>query len=196
MVGAVCQAMRKSTTLLDSVTRTNAAKLAKDFAAQGLSPGYVADCGERWFTEWFPGKRSAEVSPATVAQLRTWVGQCVALDAERDAERAAQAADDAAALAWDPGPADKPYAAAALWRSVQADMALMMPPGTHSTWVAPCKATAFDGATLTILAPTDATRSWLTTRLRRELDDALATVAPGVVALVLAPDMARTAVDA
>ena len=62
-----------------------------------------------------------------------------------------------------------------------------MPAATLKAWVDPVQVTSFDGETLTLLAPSAAVHSWLTTRLERELDEALADVATGVDWVVSVP---------
>lgn len=87
-------------------------------------------------------------------------------------------------------PASAPADADRLWRDVHAGIALRMPAATLKAWVDPIQVASFDGETLTLLAPTAAVHSWLTQRLSRELDEALADVAPGVDWVVVVPEAA------
>lgn len=86
--------------------------------------------------------------------------------------------------------ATAPADADRLWHDVHAGLALRMPAATLKAWVDPVQVASFDGETLKLLAPTAAVHSWLTQRLARELDEALADVAPGARVVVLAPEAA------
>lgn len=90
-------------------------------------------------------------------------------------------------------PASAPADADRLWGDVHAGLALRMPAATLKAWVDPVQVASFDGETLTLLAPSAAVHSWLTQRLARELDEALADVAPGARVVVLAPEKAMVA---
>lgn len=83
-----------------------------------------------------------------------------------------------------------PAEADAIWRDVHAGLALRMPAATLKAWVDPVQAIGFDGQALLLQAPNAAVHSWLTTRLARELDEALAEAAPGVEVVVLTPEAA------
>ena len=72
---AIAEACGFHVGLMDSETRINVGKLASAMREEGVAPEFVVECGKRW-PEKFPGRKSAEVTPPTVAQLRTWVGSC------------------------------------------------------------------------------------------------------------------------
>lgn len=75
---AVCTACGWSTHHLAEVDRSNAGKLARELARADPAwvPRDVYMAGTEWKTVKFRHKPPAQVRPPTIAQLRTWLGEC------------------------------------------------------------------------------------------------------------------------
>jgi len=162
-------------------------KAIAEWRAEGVSPEQL-DIAVGIYRESFKGRQGERPSRA---DLDDAIGQAragrVAESAAIDQVIAEGMADVEARLEASPrAPAD----ADRLWREVHAGLALRMPSATLKAWVDPVQVASFDGQTLTLVAPTAAVHSWLTQRLARELDEALADVAPGSRVVVLAPEAA------
>lgn len=90
---AVCGACGMDTHLLNAIDRANVGKLSRDLArAQPpWDPHDVWLAGREWQTVKWKSKRPSAVTPPTIAQLRTWLGECrVRWSAEADFDAVVQ----------------------------------------------------------------------------------------------------------
>ncbi|MBV5336574.1 MAG: hypothetical protein J0653_00760 [Deltaproteobacteria bacterium] len=60
-----------------------------------------------------------------------------------------------------------------LWESLRKGLAEKLPDRTFQDWIAPCRATNFDGSTLWIQTPSASARVWIEQQLAEEFHDAL-----------------------
>lgn len=74
--GAVCDALGKDPTMIDSGTRQAVAKLARECRERGITEANIRAAGEGWYTRKWSFKPRANVRPPSAAQLRTWLGEC------------------------------------------------------------------------------------------------------------------------
>src|SRR3990167_2429342 len=76
--GAVAEMCGFDWRLVDAVTKHGLTRLASDLGK--TDPAWIAGdiraAGEEWYTVKFRSRSRAEVTPPTVAQAKTWLGQC------------------------------------------------------------------------------------------------------------------------
>lgn len=74
--GAICDAIGQDSTMVSANDRRAIANLAKECRERGITDAQIRAAGERWYTVKWCFKPRETVRPPSVAQLRTWLGQC------------------------------------------------------------------------------------------------------------------------